>query len=273
MSLLRKTTKLLGLLSLSAAFGKALSAHEFWIDPVAFNLPRSAPLVADIRVGQNFEGAAYSYFPKRFKRFEVITENIRQPVLGRLGDRPALNQPAAATGLNIIAHVTDNQSLVYHEWAKFKAFAEHKNFTGAIAEHQRRGLPKTGFKERYSRYAKSLIAVGDGAGSDHKLGLLTEIVAEANPYTDDLSTGLPMRVYYRGQPRANAQVELFAKASDGHVTISLHITDETGLVRLPVKAGWRYLADAVVLRALDPATAKGAVWESLWASLTFAIPE
>jgi len=40
-----------------------------------------------------------------------------------------------------------------------------------------------------------------------------------------------------------------------------------------VRPGYAYLADAVVLRPLVPDTDKGPVWESLWASLSFAVAE
>ena len=267
------TFKMLGLLTATAPICTVLSAHEFWIDPVVFEIPHGDPLVANIRVGQNFNGAAFSFIPARFKRFEVISGFSTYPVVGRLGDRPALTITKPENGLNIAVHVTSDMTLTYREWVKFENFVTHKDFAWALAEHTQRGLPKTGFKERYSRYAKSLLAVGDGTGQDREVGLLTELVAEANPYTDDLTNGLPMRVFYQGKPRANAQVELFEKHPDGTVEISLHTTDEAGLVQFPVFPGRQYLADAVVLRAVDPAASGGAVWESLWAALTFATPK
>jgi uncharacterized GH25 family protein len=265
--------KILGLLVVTVPIGTTLSAHEFWIDPVEFEIPKGDPLVANIRVGKNFSGAAFSFIPNRFKRFEVITAGVAYPVLGRLGDRPALTMTKPEKGLNIAVYVTGDMTLTYREWGKFETFLRHKDFAWGLAEHTRRGLPEIGFKERYSRYAKSLIAVGGGAGQDSEIGLLTELVAEANPYTDDLTDGLPLRVFYQGKPRANAQVELFEKHQDGTVKISLHTTDEAGLVQLPVLPGRQYLADAVVLRAVDPAASDGAVWESLWAALTFATPQ
>ena len=128
-------------------------------------------------------------------------------------------------------------------------------------------------RERYSRYGKALIAVGDGAGADREAGLETEIVALANPYTDDLSDGLPVRVLYQGAPRADAQVELFAKSPEGEVEITLLRTDAEGVALLPVTPGQVYLADAVVVRPLEPVAEDDPVWESLWASLTFKVPE
>ena len=115
--------------------------------------------------------------------------------------------------------------------------------------------------------------MGDGAGADAEVGLVTEIVAEANPYTDDMSGGFPIRVLYNGAPRADAQVELFARPPSGEVEVSLHRTDADGRVTLPVRPGYSYLADAVVLRPMEPQAEKDPVWESLWASLTFAVPE
>ena len=44
------------------------------------------------------------------------------------------------------------------------------------------------------------------------------------------------------------------------------------VARLPVRAGYEYLADAVVLRAVEPKRETDAQWQSLWASLTFAVP-
>ena len=63
--------------------------------------------------------------------------------------------------------------------------------------------------ETYRRYAKSLVAVGDGKGSDRDVGLDTEIIALANPYTDDVSGGLPVLVTLYGEPRKDAQVETY----------------------------------------------------------------
>jgi len=267
------TLKMLGWLIVIAPASGALKAHEFWIDPVAFQLPVDAPLVADIRVGQDFSGAAYAYYPPQFRRFDLITSQGTQPVLGRPGDRPALNVTPPTTGLIVAVHVTDDMTLTYKDWAKFKAFVTHKDFAWATDDHLGRGLPETGFKERYSRYAKSLLAVGNGAGQDREVGLVTELVARTNPYTDDIGQGILLQVLYKGAPRSNAQLELFEKAADGKVQITLHRTDETGHVRVPVQRGRRYLADAVVMRPLDAATSDGAVWESLWASLTFAVPD
>ena len=81
-------------------------------------------------------------------------------------------------------------------------------------------------------------------------------------------------MFYRDAMRANAQVELFEKAADGTVVVTLHKADADGIALLPVRSGYEYMADAVVMRVPSDALASeyGAVWETLWANLTFAVP-
>ena len=52
---------------------RAAVAHEFWIAPEDYTVDPGAPIVADLRVGQDFEGSPQTYFPNRFARFEVKT--------------------------------------------------------------------------------------------------------------------------------------------------------------------------------------------------------
>jgi len=249
-----------------------VGAHEFWIEPDAYQVAPGANLTGKLRVGEEFEGSEQSYLPRNFRRFDMLCSGRMAKVPGRAGDKPALAVKAPEDGLCVAVHVTQNFSLNYAQWQKFLNFVEHKDFQNAVAEHKARGLPESDFNEVYSRYAKSLIAVGSGQGADRAVGLETEIVAEANPYTDAIASGMPIRVLYKGKPRANAQVELFAKSPSGSVNVTLHRTDRSGRVRLPVRAGYSYLADAVVLRAMQPQKGGDPVWETLWASLTFAVP-
>lgn len=249
--------------------------HEFWIDPESFTVAPGAPIVAALRVGERFEGSEQSYLPQNFRRFELHQGEAAAPVESRMGDRPALAQPAPGAGLAVVVHETTDYRLTYREADLFEAFVRHKDAAWVLEAHAARGLPETGFSELYSRYAKSLVAVGAGAGADRAVGLATEIVALANPYTDDVGEGLPVRLLYAGAPRPDAQIEVFEKAADGTVSVKTVRTDAAGEARVPVEPGHRYMLDAVVLRAPaeDLAEARDVVWESLWANLTFAVPD
>lgn len=257
---------------LMASVPFASSAHEFWIEPHQFQIAAGDPLVADIRVGENLKGPAFNYIPPRFSRFDIVMGDVTVAVDGRAGDKPALDMPVPDQGLAVVVHVTTNSRLTYTEWDKFVNFCTHKDFTQVIDRHLERGLPQDKFREIYSRHAKSLIAVGDGKGSDQEVGLVTEIVALANPYSDDLSRGMPVKVLYNGMPRSDTQVEVFARLPDGTVNVAQYRTDADGVAVLPVDSGVMYLVDAVVMRELEQTEPTDPVWESLWASLTFMVP-
>ncbi len=252
----------------------AAKAHEFWLSPEDYTVLPADVMLVRLRVGQGMEGPALSYLPQATARFEVVQGGSIRPVEGRMGDNPALAMVAGDEGLAVLVHETTDSQLTYSDFAVFQRFVAHKDFRTALADHAARGLPDTGFRETYRRYAKSLIAVGSGAGADRAMGLKIEIVALTNPYTDDLSTGMPLLVLLEGAARADAQVELFQTAPDGTVTTTLHRTDAEGRVTVPVLPGMEYLVDTVDLRALpndDPAA--GPVWHSDWASLTFHTPD
>ena len=112
-------------------------------------------------------------------------------------------------------------------------------------------------------------------GSDRRVGLETELVALTNPYTDDLSDGMRVQLYYRENVRANEQVEVFEKDPRSGVVVTTYRTNDQGIARFPVKPGYRYMVDAVVLRVPSQSLQAdtGTVWETLWANLTFAVPE
>ena len=248
------------------------NAHEFWIEPLDYTIAASDTLEARLRVGQDFEGNSMSYLPNRFTRFELAFGAAIEPVSGRLGQNPAISITDHGTGLAVLLHETTSLTVSYDDWARFLRFATHKDFADIEARHRERGLPMTDFTESYTRHVKSLVAVGDGTGADRAHGLRTEFVAQANPYTDDLSGGLPVLLLLEGAPRADAQVELFDRAPDGTVTVTLHRTDADGRALLPVEPGHEYLADAVTLLSVEPGTDGGPVWHTLWASLTFTLP-
>jgi len=173
----------------------------------------------------------------------------------------------------VIIHASNGLVLTWDEFARFEAFVVHKDAKWALEAHKTRGLSQEGVREVYSRYAKSLVGIGSAEGDDVVAGLETEIVALENPYTGNMSDGIDVRVLYQGAPRANEQVEVFEQLG-GNVSVFTVRTNGNGVATVPVKAGARYMLDAVVLRepSAEMASQQRVVWESLWANLTFGVP-
>lgn len=265
---MRKFALLLALLA-----GPA-TAHEFWLEPTSYQVPIDGRLTANIVNGQYFEGVILPYVSQRITHFKEFAGDKTANATGRTGDIPALDNAPLAEGLNVIAYQARYSTVDYETWEKFATFAEHKDLGDLLPRHQERGLPMENFKEIYARFSKTLIGVGNSVGADRRVGLETEIVALTNPYTDDLTEGMKLQLFYQAAPRANSQIEIFEKSADDTVNIFMVRTDDQGIATVPVKSGNRYMADAVVLR--DPseqiAGDSGAIYETLWANLTFQAP-
>ncbi|WP_163850211.1 DUF4198 domain-containing protein [Pseudooceanicola aestuarii] len=263
------------LLSLVALSGAGLS-HEFWLEPEEFQVAPDAELRVAMKNGEGFVGTDLVWYDRRIARMEQLRAGTAAPVTGRPGDRPAVQIPARDTraGLAVLVYQSTLSTLTYDDFDLVRRFAAHKDLPTLLPRHAERGLPRNGVREAYTRFCKTLIAVGEGTGSDRATGMETEFLALANPYVDDLSGGMPVRLLYRGAPRPDAQVEIFARAPDGQVTVTTTRTDAAGEARIAVAPGHAYQLDAVVLREPDAALAeeKNVMWETLWANMTFAVP-
>ncbi|OIQ45047.1 MAG: hypothetical protein BM558_05475 [Roseobacter sp. MedPE-SW] len=250
-------------------------SHEFWIEPEKYQVNSDDSLKAGLRNGQLFKGARLPYFNHSIRRFDTVQNGEVTPYKGRMGDRPALTLADLTPGLLVALHETTPDLITYETWDKFASFAQTQGFGDIQRRHQARGLPESGFGEYYTRHAKLLVSVDHGQGSDRAFGLETELVALQNPYTlmvpdANYPAILPVQLLYQTLPRPHTQVEVFERSPDDSVQRHLFHTDATGVVQIPVRSQHRYLLNSVVLRPLEGE--EKAVWETLWASLVFAIP-
>ena len=258
----------LPLVAVLVAIPALSSAHEFWIAPLEWHVAQGAQISADLRNGEEFKGSSLAWLDRNIARAEIAQSGDVTPMTGRLGDRPALSAVAGDDGLAVLIHETTPSRLTYKDWAKFQKFNDHKDLGVTLEAHLAAGLPQEGFRESYTRHTKALVAVGNGAGTDRAFGLETEIIALSNPYT---APDAPMQVelHLRGVPLPDTQIELFERAPDGTVAVSLLRTDAAGRATFALRPGHAYLLDAVTLEPdPDPETA----YRTLWAGLSFAVP-
>lgn len=259
------------------SLGIALPAfsHEFWLAPQDYQPKTGDNLQVQLRNGQNFKGVEIGYFDKRIEMFEWFQNDAHAAVISRAGDFPAMSMQAKQDGLMVLAYEAAFSTVQYATLGKFLEFAAHKGFTDAKERHRTRRLPEGRFSEIYTRYCKTLIGVGSAVGQDLQTGLETEFVALTNPYTDDLSGGLRVQLFYQGAPRADAQIEVFERGADQQVTVSTQRTDADGRAVIAVRPAHDYLLDAVLLRVPEETLAaeNHVVWQTLWASMTFSTPQ
>lgn len=272
-----KKTAIILIFLVICRLGIALPAHaqEFWLQPQDYQPKTGATLQVQLRDGQDFKGVEIGYFRKRIEMFDWFQNQTRMPVISHTGDFPALRMVAEQDGLMVLAYEAKFRIMQHNALANFLDFTADKGLTDVEAQHRLRNLPEGRFNEIFTRYCKSLIGVGSAVGQDLQTNMEIEFVALGNPYTDDLSQGLAVSLLYRGVPRANSQIKVFARGPDNLVEINTQRTNAHGQAVIAVKPAHSYLLDAVILREPDEniASEHRVVWETLWASLTFSIPK
>ena len=249
-----------------------LRAHEFWIEPDSWQVAPEAAIAARLVNGQEFDGIELSAATATPMRAEAIRDGGAVSLDPKGPAKPALAFRPAGPGLTTLLYQTDHMVVIYDTLQDFADFADSKGAGWAVERHREAGLRETTIFEAYARYAKALVAVGDGAGEDAFRGMEIELVAETNPYTDPTGD-VDVRLYYQGAPLADTLVTVFDRAPDGTVETRETETDAEGRAEMAVAPGHDYLVDAVVVREPSEAVASEhrALWESVWASLTFSV--
>jgi len=243
------------------------AAHEFWIEPANFRPPVGKPLDVHLRVGQEFRGDAVIYLPETFVRFDTITARGKQSVTGIPGDDPAAHLIPAEPGLMLIAYQSTPFELKL-DAGTFERYLAMEGLDGILAFRKQRGEQDKPAHEIYSRFAKSLIAVGgrdDGLDARRPIGLRLELVPQTPVYRLKRDQPLEVQLLYESRPIADVQVMAFSKTQPKNKL--LQRTDAQGCARFVLPHADVWLLSAVHMISAPADTQ--AEWESFWASLTF----
>ena len=246
-----------------------LSAHEFWIDA-------GPDLTADIRVGQDFSGAALPYLDRTIAAMTHVSPGGETAIPARLGDVPAIAGLAApGDGLHLLTIETNPAYVVFDTLPEFEEYLAYEGLSLVAEAHRARGLPDTEIAEEYFRNARALVQVGPvGPGdTDRPTGLPLELVVQGTPFGGD-GAPVDLRLTWQGAPVPDTQVALFHLPDGGtapkDTVRTLATTDADGAVRFDPQGAGGYLFNAV---RVEPAEGPGSVvWQSYWASLTFDLP-
>ena len=246
-------------------------AHEFWLEPINFEIKVNEKLRAHEKVGQDFKGNKYAYLKSSYKSLELTMGEKTRATKSRLGDLPAVSELLEEEGLAILSAVTTPSIVTYETWEKFSNFIKDERLEWVFDVHEKKSLPEKNFSESYRRYGKSLVKVGHGKGNDRALGLLFEWVIETNPYTTD-EKNIKAQLLWKGKPHVNAHVSVFNRIGDELIKSYL-TTDAQGKVEIPQAKGGKFLINAVQMLEAKEEMKKenGAVWDSRWASITYEL--
>ncbi len=269
------------LLIISLLACKQVAGHEFWIAP-DYPLLASGQLQAQLKIGSDFDGSNRIYNPRQFQRFEFSDGESWQPVPGRMGDRPAVRLPLPSSGRAVLAYQSEPEWVTWDEWSKFTGFLQEKGAADLISLHRARGLAETDFSEKYTRYAKAVIAAPGQPLLDQPGGLEFELLLLSVPPASE-DGQIRVRLLWQGQPASAVRIICQARAAasqqrsqTGQLAAAVRqtvLSDGKGEASCAGQPGTAYLIDAVRVAPLsDASDPQGSVWQSWWASLTFFLP-
>lgn len=243
-------------------------AHDFWIEPAKFRARVDEDVVIGLRNGVTFPGAPVARDDALIERFVVAGPEGTSDVRGADRTNPAGSVTGAKDGIYVLGYRGKRR---YVELAaeKFEAYLKEEGLDAISKLRAERKHTKKAGREVFSRCAKALLKVGEGAkdGHDRRLGLTVEIVPETNPYLVAAGTECSFLLLRDGKPLADALVVARCRADADHPVSAR--TDKDGRVRLKLGAAGEWLVKSVVMTEA-PADVN-ADWESIWASLTFEL--
>ena len=255
------------LLLFAAICASNAHAHEFWLAPSSYTPSTDTRIAIRHTYGQHFKGDELPFVTEWHPRYIVLDQGRERKVRGFEGDLPAVRIKFDKPGLKVFGYFGAHEPHTFETRADFDKYAQKIGYEALARQHGTLGKPATGIVESYARNTKLLLGVGDATGTDRALGLPFELVAEQNPYTLSPGANLPVRLLLNGKPSAGMTITTFSAADPKNPTQT--VTDAEGRAAISLPSRGAYLLNTVHM--FDPAPDRKADWESLWASMTFAI--
>jgi uncharacterized GH25 family protein len=149
-----------------------------------------------------------------------------------------------------------------------KYYLNDEGLDAIVASREQRGEARVPARERYRRYLKALVQVGNRRDKTYRreLGHRLEIILLADPTTPQNGDLLPVRILFNAKPLIGVRV--FVQSIDGKGSRpESAVTDRTGVATVRLK---RPGCRLVRLVHMERAQAGDEVdWESFWAAYTF----
>lgn len=263
------------LFSFASLFLLAVSAfaHEYWLEPEKFRLAPNEKTAVRLFVGDALKDKEEKPFQTaKTMRFDIFSANktLDLKTTAADGAMPVYGFSADKAG-NYLVAMERNWSYIKLNPQGFEDYLREDGMEYIVGEREKLGERKKEGHERYSRFLKSLLQVGERRDDVYKkqLGMRLEIVPLENPYAKKVGDTLKVQVLFEGKPLADRDV--FANNRSGeNVTTQKLKTDKSGKITVDLDKSGLWLVRLVNMRRCRQ-DCGDADWESFWAALTFGV--
>ncbi len=261
-----------GVLALLFLFPVASFAHDLWILPGKYRLRVDEVTRVFINNGDEFPESLTLLGAHRVSELRVVSPAGEAPISDLRVDGKSLTFDfrSTAAGPHVIVLATRPRT-VRMRAEDFEDYLAEEGLSAVAQMRKERDESEKPAVERYAKFAKTILAVGDEADSKalwaESTGLPFEIVPLDDPNQVAPNGALRLRVVRNGEPVSGVSI-VGARASGRAKEIST-TTDARGEAEVRVGAPGRWHVRALHLLRVegDPEVA----WESYWATLSFEV--
>ncbi len=253
-------------------FAPGATGHDLWLIPPdgATNKSLSVRAVS----GSKFPKGDHAPDPAKFARRLIVNpDGDKSPLAAAGTDDTAglLRFDTPSPGVYAIA-VETSPKMIELGAAAFNDYLISDGLPHIFLLRSKEGTLDKPAKERYSKSPKAFLRVGSGGKGDptKPVGLLLEIVPLKDPFAVKPGDALKVRVLFRGEPLAAANLGWDHPGSDGDQPAGTARTNGNGEALIPV--AHTGLMTIRLTHMTRPKTAEYE-WDSFWTTLTFRIPE
>jgi Domain of unknown function (DUF4198) len=248
-----------------------LAGHDLYILPERFVvMPHDALLVA-FHNGDSFPLSEVSPSIARIRDTNLISAGglVAMQDLKIDGKRAIATANAPAAG-EFLLTIRTIPNLLVSTPAQFLSYLKEEGLDHVRDWRERHGEAEKPARERYRKYAKSLLVAGKTDGFfSHQVEFPIEIIPESDPYFAKTGDALKLRVVFKGKPAPGLQMEVAWAGQGQNKTTIAGRTDQNGTISIKLEKPGLFRLHTLVM---EPCTETAiADWESSWASLTFEL--
>ncbi len=264
--------RLLSVILAIAMLSASSMAHEYWFEPANFFAQVNEKIDLKLFLGEGlkveeerpFEAAKIVSFRQYFGEVGFDSKNNVDKSM------PFYSYTSGSDGNHMFA-LERNWSYITLEPDKFDEYLREDGMEYIIEERAKLGESQKPGRERYSRFIKTLLQIGDKRDNIYKkkTGLKLDITPLENPYSKKVGDMLSFQVTFDGKAIANRTI--FADNRDNNVLSKQKLTtDAKGKAKIKLDHGGVWLVRLVFMQRCKTDCGE-ADWESFWGAFSFGV--
>lgn len=246
-------------------------AHEYWLEPETFFPAVNQKTVVHLYVGDGLvkDRAERPFQLAKTEAFQLLSASDSRDLKTSVSDGalPVYNFSADRAG-NYLLAMNRDWSFIKLAPQQFEDYLREDGMEYIIAERKRLNESKKEGRERYARFIKSLLQVGDLRDETFKrlVGSKLEIVPLENPYSKKVGDSLNLQILFEGKPLLGRTVF----ANNRNSKPQKMTTDGEGKFAMKIDHSGLWLVRLVFMQRCA-SDCKDADWESFWSAFTFGV--